>query len=238
MANSTSKKINNKDEVYINSTDLSIKLGANLCLALPAFHAFRGCDYTAAFFSKGKVRPLNLFIKHPQIQQVFASLKNPNDIFNETKIDAVQHFTCLMDGLPKCQSVNAARFLLFNKMYASKESSEKFMRIIKGFDSTHIPPSWKSLKEKLLRTIFVNSMWLNSTERDCIKFSGENKGWLLLDGFFKPTKFLGDSTPAQVENVLCDSTTKPSDNNDDTDICDVSDSCDDSVTESSDDSDF
>ena len=60
----------------------------------------------------------------------------------------------------------------------------------------------KSLKQKMLRTIFVNSMWLNATEPDCIKFSAENNGWLLLDGFLKPTWFLGDSTPTQVECAM------------------------------------
>lgn len=81
-------------------------------------------------------------------------------------------------------------------------------------------------------------MWLNATEPDCIKFSPENNGWLVLDGFLKPTWFLGDSTPTQVNSVLCESTNKASDN-DDSDICsDESDSSDDSTTESSDDSDF
>lgn len=103
-------------------------------------------------------------------------------------------------------------------MYASKQNNEKFMKIMKGFDSTHIPPCWKSLKQKLVRTIFVNPMWLNATEPNCIKFSAENNGWLLLDGFLKPTWFLGDSTPTQVESVLCDSTNKSSDNVDDSDI--------------------
>ncbi|CAG4953971.1 unnamed protein product [Parnassius apollo] len=112
-------------------------------------------------------------------------------------------------------------------MYASKQNNEKFMKRMKGFDSTHIPPCWKSLKQKLLRTIFVNSMWLNATEPNCIKFNAENNGWLLLDGVLKPTWFLGDSTPTQVESVLCDSTNKSSDNDDDSDISnDKSDSSD------------
>lgn len=67
LANSSSKKNKNKDGVYINCTDLWIKLGVTLCLALPSFHAYTGCDYTAAFFSKGKIRPLNVFIKHLEI---------------------------------------------------------------------------------------------------------------------------------------------------------------------------
>lgn len=51
-------------------------------------------------------------MKHPQIQQALASLTNPNDIFNKTKIDAGQEFMCHMYGLPKCQNVNAARFFI------------------------------------------------------------------------------------------------------------------------------
>ncbi|KAK9870045.1 hypothetical protein WA026_006140 [Henosepilachna vigintioctopunctata] len=82
-------------------------------------------------------------------------------------------------------------------------------------------------------------MWLNATESDCIKFSAQNNGWLLLDGFLRPTWFQGDSTPAQVESVLCDSVNKSSNNDDDSDICsDESDSSDNSISESSDDSDF
>ena len=75
----------------INCTELSIKLGPTLCLALPAFYAFTGCDYTAAFSNKGKVRPY--IIKYPIIQQVFASLTDPNDIFDESKTAVVQEFT-------------------------------------------------------------------------------------------------------------------------------------------------
>ncbi|GBP74612.1 hypothetical protein EVAR_98479_1 [Eumeta japonica] len=52
-ANGASKR-GNKDEICINCSKLSKKLGPTLCHALPAFHAFTGSDYTAAFFNKGK----------------------------------------------------------------------------------------------------------------------------------------------------------------------------------------
>lgn len=77
LANNSSRKSTNKDEVYINCTDLSKKLGATLCLALPAFHAYTGCDYTAAFFNKGKLRPLNLLIKKSRNSTGFC-------VFNES----------------------------------------------------------------------------------------------------------------------------------------------------------
>lgn len=170
-----------------------------------------------AFFNKVKVRPFNIFSKNLKIQQAFTSLTNPNDIFDEKKIEVVHEFTCLMYGIKNCQCVNVATFLLFNKMYATTRNNERFMKNIKGFDSTHIPPCWKSFKQKLLRTIFVNSMWQNAT--DCIKFSAENCDWIL-DGFLKPTWFVGDLTPMQVQDVLCDPINECSENADDgSDIC-------------------
>ena len=81
-------------------------------------------------------------------------------------------------------------------------------------------------------------MWLNATEPNCVKFSAENNGWLILDGFLKPTWFVGDTTPIEIESViLCNSQDKSVDKEEDTDICsDKIDSSDDS--ESSEESDF
>ncbi|GBP29533.1 hypothetical protein EVAR_93330_1 [Eumeta japonica] len=149
---------------------------------------------------------------------------------DDDKIETVQEFTCLMYGIPKCQSVNEGRFIMFNKMYGSKNTNEKFIKNIKGFDSTHILPCWESLKQKILRTIYVNSMWLNATEPNCIQFSAENNGWLIFDGSLKPTWFLGNATPLEVENIILgDSQDDSADNEEDSDVCsDEVDSSDDS----------
>jgi hypothetical protein len=39
----------------VNISKLADKLGPIVCKALPGFHALTGCDYTAAFFRKGKI---------------------------------------------------------------------------------------------------------------------------------------------------------------------------------------
>ena len=44
---------------YINVNKLYGKIGDPVCKFLPAYHALTGCDYTASFSRKGKVRPLN-----------------------------------------------------------------------------------------------------------------------------------------------------------------------------------
>ena len=87
------------------------------------------------------------------------------------------------------------------KNYSAKEDGENFLKKIKGFDSNSIPPCWISLLQKILRTIFVNSMWLHATDPICMKLLPENCGWFL-DEFLKPVGFIGDHTPLKIEDIV------------------------------------
>lgn len=201
LANSATKKTSNQHLDCINCTKLASKLGPKLCKSLPAFHAFTGCDYTAAFYNKGKVKPFKLFSKNEKYQTVFTSLIDEADIYINEKIDIVQEFTCKMYGIKNCTKVNDARYRIFQKNYSSKEDRERFLKKIKSFDSNTIPPCWISLKQKILRTIFVNSMWLNATNPVCVKLQPTNCGWVL-DNYLKPIGFIGEQTPLTVEEIV------------------------------------
>ena len=142
---------------------------------------------------------------------VFKSLTDPVDVFDEKKINVVQEFTALMYGVKNCESVNVAKHNLFLKMYVATKSDGNFVRKIKGLNSCQIPPCWRSLKQKLLITIFVNSMWRNATETCCVKLCPEDCGWFF-DDYLKPTWFIGDPTPLQVEDILKVSQNDDSDN--------------------------
>nr|CAH7712903.1 unnamed protein product [Callosobruchus chinensis] len=37
------------------------------------------------------------------------------------------------------------------------------MKNVKKFESSQLPPCWRSLQQKILRTIYVTSMWQNAT---------------------------------------------------------------------------
>lgn len=50
-------QISNNSLRYINLTKIQGSLGSTLSQALPAFHAFSGCDYEASFYDKGKKKP-------------------------------------------------------------------------------------------------------------------------------------------------------------------------------------
>ncbi|CAH1101783.1 unnamed protein product [Psylliodes chrysocephalus] len=56
-------KTSARKQFCINCNDLASSLRSNLCISLPAFHAFTGCDYSASFYGKGKVTPFNIFKK-------------------------------------------------------------------------------------------------------------------------------------------------------------------------------
>ncbi len=56
-------KSSNNTRHYIDVTDLAQELGPGLCQDLLGFHHFTGSDHTAAFFMKGKIRPLQIMEK-------------------------------------------------------------------------------------------------------------------------------------------------------------------------------
>lgn len=198
----SAKKTNTKDFDCINCTDLAQKLGSTLCRGLPAFHAFTGCDYTAAFFLKGKTKPFKLFSKNETYQNVFASLLDETDILLNEKMNVVQEFTANMYGIKHCTSVNDARYRIFSLNYSAKEDSEQFLKTVKSFNSNTIPPCWSSLSQKILRTIYVNSMWLHATEPNCVKLRPENCGWFVDNNHLKPIFFVGDQTPLKIDDIL------------------------------------
>lgn len=197
----TKKKNQNKHLDCINCTDLALKLGSKLCQGLPAFHAFTGCDYTAAFYNKGKVKPFKIFSENEKYQIIFASLTDEADIFIEEKMGVIQEFTNTIYGIKNCTKVNDARYRIFLKNYSAKEDSEQFLKKIRCFDSNTIPPCWISLQQKILRTIYINSMWIHATEPNCVKLQPENCGWFL-DVYLKPMGFVGDQTPLKIEDIV------------------------------------
>lgn len=147
LAGSSTKKSSKRDLDCINCTDLARKLCLTLCLGLPAFHAFTGCDYTAAFYNKEKVKPLLL----------------------EDNIQRVQEFTAILYEIKQCYNINDARYQLLQNTYSNKKNKEHFIKKIKGIDSNLIPSCWISLKRNILRTIYVNSIWFHATDACCNK---------------------------------------------------------------------
>ena len=65
----------NNTRTYVNISSLSKQLDSGVCTAIVALDAVTGCDYTAAFIWKGKIRPQKLIIlKRPEAIHAFSML--------------------------------------------------------------------------------------------------------------------------------------------------------------------
>jgi len=107
---------------YVNVSAIACKLGPECRAALPAFHAYTGCDYTAAFARKGKKRPFAQLEKDDRFLQAFASMAtNPVDEFT---LQTIQDYTCALYGSRKSVSLNSHRYKVFEKAYGPKDTDK------------------------------------------------------------------------------------------------------------------
>ena len=98
----------NNTRKFINITKLAEQLGKDVCNALPAYHAFTGCDYTASFMRKGKVRPYKLMAKSKRYIKAFGELGEQEEV-DKSVISAWESFVCDIYSKPKVKHVNDAR---------------------------------------------------------------------------------------------------------------------------------
>ena len=183
---------------YTNINQIHNCLGEKLCMSLSAFHAFTGCDYTAAFNRKGKVRPLRLLEKDESVQLVFSKLHEWNSITNED-IKIVEGFVCGMYGDKKFQSVDDLHLEMFLKKYKPKNGSlvDNMMRM----DSSSLPPCSKVLYEKLKRSSYVARLWKNCLLSDAQWQDVLSFGWKMEGRYYGIQWFVGDSAP-KIVNVV------------------------------------
>lgn len=66
--------ISKKNRRFIDRpiTAIGESLGTTMFQALPGLHPYTGCDYTSAFYRKGKKCPFNILEKNKQKQIAFA----------------------------------------------------------------------------------------------------------------------------------------------------------------------
>ena len=115
---------------YINVNDAYRILGDSLSKALPCFHALTGCDYTPAFFRKGKVRPFKLLEKSKEYQLACENIITDDDKTLETSFKTLEKFICEIYGVKNFSDINDVRFHLFSNTFQSKKSDENFQKKI------------------------------------------------------------------------------------------------------------
>ena len=146
----------------INMSDLAEQLGMPVCNALVSFHAFTGCDFTAVFMRKGKVRPYQLMVRHQKFIETFGQLREsvvlPADI-----LKSLEEFVCAMYGSSNIDEVNIAR-----------------CHISKSSDPCCIPPCKPVLLEKVKRSNYVANLWKQAAMPRPTDIEPAGHGWKLV----------------------------------------------------------
>ena len=147
---------------YISIDQAYEKFGSSLCNALPAFHAFTGCDYTASFKMKGK-RHLKgeLLEKSIEAGEVFTKISTEISL-NSSILERVEKYLYLLYGKKTCDSIDDVRLKIFlekYKQFSKKGSKNETILKIKKLDGSSWPPCSRVLVEKIKRTMFVARRW-------------------------------------------------------------------------------
>ncbi len=138
-------KSGNNTRRYIDVTSLASHLGSDMTQALPGFHAFTGCDYTAAFFRKGKVRPLSLMEKGDFVTSF--GILGKTETANPAVVSQLESFVCNMYGKSRLVSANEARYAVFCDKFSPKCQAQP-MDKIKKVEPSILPPSQPVLLQK------------------------------------------------------------------------------------------
>ena len=187
---------------YINVNQLHEEPGESLCAALPGYHAFTGCDYTASFCRKGKTRRLKIVENRQDFQEMFKSLES-NEELTEDLLRKFEEFVCVMYGRRKWSTVNEARFEIFLEKY--KLPSTKMLADVKKLDAGMLPPRLKVLKQKIKRVKLITRRWMSSTLQHQPIEVPEEYGWKLEDEKYQIVWFEGDATPKTLDVVEVES---------------------------------
>ena len=86
----------NNTQRVIDVNGLNRELGENYCKCLLAYHALTGCDYTASYCRRGKMKPLKMLEKNEDFQEALTILA-----FSEVDGDTlklVESYICRIYG--------------------------------------------------------------------------------------------------------------------------------------------
>jgi hypothetical protein len=126
----------NNTRRHISINDLVTTIDSGVLKALPGLHAFTGCDYTASFLNKGKIKPLELMMKNDEFKTFFAEL-GACEVLSDEIIRNCERFVCHLYGKSKLVHVNDARHVIFQQAYAPQALDDPMISI-KGVHYPHV----------------------------------------------------------------------------------------------------
>ena len=154
-----------KDYSYYHVNSICAALGGDVSKALPAIHAFSGCDTTSAFSWKGKPKVWSTLEVFPEVTAAFEELlENPFQHFDNKSVifKSIERFTILMyDKMSPLNSVNEMRKSLYCDTQRAMD---------------RLPPTENALFQHLLRVVYQVGIWASSLQADPLIPSPANFG--------------------------------------------------------------
>lgn len=160
---------------YIAAHEIANALDSNGALALPAFHAFTGCDTVSCFYGKSKNTALDTWNSYPEVTPVLISLSNSPSEIPEEWITTLERFVVLLyDRTSTSSSVNNLRKQLFTR---------------KGRKFDGLPPTRDALLQHVKRTAYqAGYIWGQALVPSSTLPSPQDWGWTLEGGEWRHYK--------------------------------------------------
>ena len=188
----------NNSRRMINVTCITEQLGDGLVESLPAYHAFTGLDFTAAFARQGKIRPFEIILKNHEYQKSFSHLGESLSVRN-VDIVWIEKFVCAMYGKAGSSSLSDVRYSLFMKKTIPKCQSKTLFKV-KGIDPTMLPPSKPALLQKIKRTNAIAWLWKRAVcQNPSDGFDPCDHGWYLESDTYHIHWYDGPTLPEDLE---------------------------------------
>ena len=186
----------NNSRTFIDVKGTADKL--NFIQALPGIYTFTGCDYTPAFFRKGKKRPIEIMLKSVLFINFFNKMGEED--LSGKDIDAIESFTCSMFGYSKLTSINEARYLHFKSKCKPKEAG-KPLDCLKNVDPCLFPPCKQVLMQQIKRSWFIAKLYKNAAVADPLaNYTLLDYGFELIDNYVRIKWFDGEQVPQGAED--------------------------------------
>ncbi|XP_068212466.1 uncharacterized protein [Palaemon carinicauda] len=182
---------------YINVTDIVNALEERtpgLSRAMLGYNAFTGCDFTSAFYRKGKVKPLEIVEKDAtgRFLNLFINMCEKD---GRVDIEVASEFVCKMYGQTKETDVDEARHSKLMQMTGKVDKNNPLF-INKRIDCALLPPSRPALEKQLQRAHFVTVVWSHTDQASPDQgLSPTDYGWSTNGELLQPMWFDGPAVP-------------------------------------------
>ena len=180
------RQAQNKRWKYVSVSTLCEKHGADICNALPGFHAYSGCDSTSGFNGKGKKTFFKLLISDASFRHAMSKLGD--EIHPSPRI---------------MQACEKAVCKIYKHNY-NDVNRVRYDMLTKGIESHDVPPTKDSLILHTERANYQAYIWKNSTELGFLPCKADGHGWKEKEGFLVIHWMTQDPAPKSVlELVSC-----------------------------------